>query len=190
MWYSPKTTTPVSAEPITLAQAKAQVRVDGADDDTLIQRLIGTARDHVEKVCGQYFAPRTVEVYCDGFCDLARVEVVPVTSITSIGYTDTAGADQFVDNTVYELRADGLDASIVLKPGKLWPAVLSGSRIKMIAVVGSSDVPPSVVHAMMLLIGAWYENREQTAIVGRSIVAELPQSVAVDALLINHRRGA
>ncbi|MDW5315012.1 head-tail connector protein [Rhizobium sp. PL01] len=189
MWYSPKTTTAVTAEPITLAQAKAQVRVEGADEDTLIGRLITAARDHVENVCGQYFAPRTIETYCDGFCDFARLEVVPVTSITAIDYSDTAGSAQVVDDTIYELRADGLDASIALKSGNVWPAILPGSRIKVTAVVGSSEVPASVVHAMMLLIGAWFENREQTAIVGRSIVAELPQSVAVDALLINHRRG-
>lgn len=186
MWYSPKTTVPVIAEPITLAQAKDQLRVEGSVEDILIGRLITTARDHVEKVCGQYFAPRTVEVYCDGFCDLARIEVVPVSDVTSIDYTDIAGASQTVADTVYELRSDGLDASIVLKPAQTWPVTQSGSRIKVTAVVGGAP-PPSVIHAMMLLIGAWYENREQTAI-GVS-VAELPETVAVDALLCNDRRG-
>jgi len=187
MWYSPKTTTPVGAEPITLVQAKAQIRVEGNDEDALINRLITTARDQAEKVCGQYFAARTVEVYCDGFCDFARIEVVPVTDVTSIDYIDTAGAAQVLDDAIYEVRADGLDASIVLKPGQTWPVIQPGSRIKMTAAVGSSAVPPTVIHAMMLYLGAWYENREQTAI-GVS-VADLPATVAIDALLCNDRRG-
>jgi uncharacterized phiE125 gp8 family phage protein len=187
MWYSPKTTTPVSVEPITLAQAKAQVRVQGTEDDTFIERLITTARDHVEKVCGQYFATRTIEVYCDSFCDLARIETVPVSEDVVISYQDIDGAPQDVDEDLYELRADGLDAALVLKAGQSWPAKQPGSRVKMTAEVGEGTPPPSVIHAMMLLIGAWYENREQTAI-GVS-VSELPGTVAVDALLCNDRRG-
>jgi uncharacterized phiE125 gp8 family phage protein len=188
MWYSPKTTTGVSSEPITLAEAKVQVRVGGAAEDTLIQRLITTARDHVEKVCGQYFAQRTVEVHCDAFCDFARLEVLPVITVSGIDYIDGAGAPQVLDDSIYDLRSDGLEASIITKPGNTWPTIQRGSRIKVTADVGVAGAPPTVVHAMMLLIGAWYDNREQTAI-GVS-VADLPETVAVDALLCNDRRGA
>ena len=38
-----------SATPITLAEAKTFLRIDTSDDDTLINTLIGAARDYFEE---------------------------------------------------------------------------------------------------------------------------------------------
>jgi hypothetical protein len=107
--------------------------------------------------------------------------------VTSIEYVNTAGTTQTLSTDVYELRAEGIEAAIVRKYNQVWPAIRPGSRITLTAVVGYATVPDDVKHAMLLLIGALFENREQT-VIGVS-VASLPGSVNVDAFLANHRRG-
>ncbi|QFP61893.1 head-tail connector protein [Brucella anthropi] len=195
MWYQPEIVTPVSAEPVTFGMAKQQCRAEIYDDDgniaasrddPLFQLLITSARDHVEKICGQFFAPCEVEAHCDGFADLARFDIAPVTEIVAINYVSVAGTAEILPASTYELRKDGLDASAVLKSGNAWPNKQAGSRIKVHMKVGTASPPPTVLRAMLLLIGAWYENREET-VIGVSI-GQLPTYVSVDALLCNNRR--
>lgn len=196
MWYPSTVAVAPTAEPVTLSEAKAHLRCDDRDndgnlvarpDDDLISGLIGAARDHVEKYCNARWAEQTILSECDGFADFERLPEGPLKSVTSISYVDTAGAEQTLDAAVYEAYKTGLEPSIGLKVGQIWPAIKSGSRITLTAVFGG-DAPPAIKVAILLFVGAWYENREETAI-GVS-VASLPSSVATDALLCNFRRGA
>lgn len=186
MWYPASITVAAAAEPVTLAEAKAQCRIDDTSSDTILGIQIAAARAHVEAYCGVRFAEQTVAIKCDNFDDFAWLPEAPVQSITSITYVDTAGATQTLADTVYEERFDGLSAEIVLKHGQTWPAIQPGSRITVTAVVGYEEVPESVKQAMLLLIGFWFENRE-TVNVG-NITTALP--FGTDALLANHRRNA
>jgi hypothetical protein len=65
-------TTPPAYEPITLAEAKAQLVVEHTADDTLIQTYIAAARDYVEKFLGRDLAERTWTWKFDRFpwCDI------------------------------------------------------------------------------------------------------------------------
>jgi uncharacterized phiE125 gp8 family phage protein len=188
MWYPATITEAASSEPVTLDEAKAQGIVDHTDDDALIERLIATARDHVEHYCGVRFASQTIEAKCDCFADLRRLPEAPVSSVTSITYVDVAGATQTLSTDVYELRKDGLEPSIALKIGQAWPAIQMGSRITLTAIVGYETAPPSVKHAMLMLVATWYAKRENI-LVGAT-VENLPMPAGVDALLCNYRRGA
>ncbi|WP_435656110.1 head-tail connector protein [Brucella pituitosa] len=195
MWYAPKVVTAVSQEPVTLGMARQQCRAERyADDgsiapdvdDDLFRLLISSARDHVENICGQFFAPCDVEANCDDFSDLRRIDVAPVKEVLAISYVSPDGADETFPVSDFELRSDGLDASIILKAGKNWPIKQNGSRVNVRLKVGNDNPAPTVIRAMLLLIGAWYENREET-VIGVSI-GQLPTFVSVDALLCNNRR--
>ncbi|WP_234838944.1 head-tail connector protein [Sinorhizobium meliloti] len=155
--------------------------MDFADDDADIDLLVKSARDNIEKYCNVRFASQTVEMKCDGFCDLQRLPEAPVSSVTSIKYIDADGVEQTLADSVYELRADGLEAEIVTKYGQQWPPIRLGSRITVTAVVGYAAAPPAVKHAALLWIADAYENREN---------AKLEDWTALDALLCNFRRGA
>ncbi|HYE49584.1 MAG TPA: head-tail connector protein [Azospirillaceae bacterium] len=186
MWYPATITGAVEAEPITTAEAKAHLRVDGAAEDSLIAGLVAAARAHAEAYCGARLATQTVAMKCDGFADLGRLPEAPVQSVASVTYVDTSGDTQTLATSVYELRSDGLEAALVLKYGQAWPATRMGSRITVTAVVGYATLPKDIRHALLLLIGHWYVAREAVNI--GNIVNELPLGVA--ALLCNHRRGA
>lgn len=181
MWYPAKVTVAPANLPVTVDEVRARLRIDAADDESDVELLIGAATDHVEKYCNTPLVSRTVEVKCDSFADMAYLPVAPVSAMTSIVYTDTAGAEQTLPDTVYELRADGLVASVVLKPTQVWPTVQANSRITVTATVGYAEVPPAVKHAILLYIGDAYAVRENGA---------TPSWTAFDSLLSNYRRGA
>ncbi|RUW47285.1 hypothetical protein EOA32_29210 [Mesorhizobium sp. M1A.F.Ca.ET.072.01.1.1] len=174
MWYPAKVTTPATAEPVTLAEAKRHARVDSTDDDDYLTSLIAVARSHVEKYCGTYLATQTIVAKADAWTDFARLPVYPVQSITAIAYVDANGDAQTLADTVYELR----DAAVVLKYGQVWPSTQSGSLITLTAVVGATSVEPAVKHAMLLRIADLYETRESGDESGWT---------SFDSLLSNHR---
>jgi uncharacterized phiE125 gp8 family phage protein len=154
--------------------------IDGNDGDAEIAFLISAARAFVEKYCGTRLVTQTIEIKCDGFADFVRLPDGPIQSVVSIGYVDASGDAQTLSGDIFELRADGLEACIVLKPGQSWPAVQRGSRILVQLVAGYADVPADIKHALLLHVGANHEQRENST-------ASL--WTAVDALLCNHRRG-
>ena len=183
-WYPHTVTVAAAAEPVTLAEAKAQCRVDGSDEDTLIGGIIKSARAYVEDYTGTITTSRTVAVKCDSFADFAHFPVVPLASVSSVSYVDGAGATQTLAASVYEVRADGLQASLALKSGQSWPSIQSGSRITVTAVVGGTT-DDAVKLAILLLVSDYYDHRGNTAF-GTNQPTELPH--AVTALLANHRR--
>jgi uncharacterized phiE125 gp8 family phage protein len=185
MWNTPTVVVAPAVEPVTLAEAKIQCRVD--DDDTSfdddLNHLVKAARVHAEYYCGVYFATQTVRAQCDSFIDMARLPMAPVQSVSSIAYIDTAGDPQTVAAETFSLRQDAFEPAIRIKRGQTWPAIEIGSRITLEAVVGG--VPDDDVrHAMKMLVAHWFVTRE--AVIIGTITANVP--ISVDALLANHRR--
>jgi len=180
-WYPPVVIVPAADEPVSLVEAKAHTRVDGDYDDTWLNNTIAAARAHVEAYCGTPLVSRTVALKCDSFQDFALLSLAPVLSISAITYTDKAAGTQTLSDDVYELRSEGLTASIVLQYGRSWPMIQSGSRITVTAEAGYSVIPEDIKHAMLLLIGHWYRYREA----GDRDVLDIPHGV--ESLLANHR---
>lgn len=174
MWHPPTVTIAPTSEPVSLVEARRQVRVDFDDDDATLTELIATARNHVEKYCSAYLATQTVAVQTDSWCDLAHLPVRPAQSVTSIAYVDTNGANQTVATTVYELRGD----AIVLKFGQVWPPMQHGSLLTLTAVVGFASVEPAVKHAILVRLADLYESRESS---------DDSAWTSFDSLLSNHR---
>lgn len=181
MWYPPIVTVAPTSEPVTLAEAKLHLRVDGTDEDALISGLIAAARDYVDSYTGTFTAPCTAQVRCDSFADFTNAPILPLGAVTGVSYVATDGTSQILASSVYEARSDGLRASIALKAGQSWPAIQPDSRITVTATVGYATVPPSIKQAILLLIGDWYANRENSG----DGMTEAPH--AVSALLANYR---
>ncbi len=56
-----------AAEPVTLAEAKAHLRLEGALDDLYVSALISTARRYVEQVCWRGIVTQSYEVVAPSF---------------------------------------------------------------------------------------------------------------------------
>ena len=155
MWYPAVTLpSPAIVEPVTLAQARRQCGVTSGDTsfDDELTRQIAAQRAHIEKYCSIKVPKQSISVKCDSFRDFSRFPTAPIISVASIGYVDLDGADQIVDPAVYEMRADGLTVSIVLRHGQRWPDALSGSRITVVAIAGYDPPEPDLVAAILLRI--------------------------------------
>lgn len=175
-----------TTEPLTTAEAKKHLRVDIADDDTYIDALVAAARQYAETATNRQFVSATWDAIWDWFPPFFTLRKPPLQSVTSIIYLDSAGASQTLSSSEYQVITSREPGEVHLAPTSSWPTTESGRldavTVKYIAGYGAaSAVPDGIKQAILLLVGAWYENREQ--IVVGAVVNELKGSVAADSLL-------
>lgn len=157
-------TTAVASEIVTSNEVKANSRIDGTDDDTLIGTLISAARAAAEQATQQAIGSQTRKLLTSSFCDLYLHP--PVTSITSITYTDVDGASQTLSSSVYYLDESGLWPVVRLKTGQSWPSLYSQRGVVAVTYVcgyTSATAPQDLKRWVIMAAGAMYENRETDA---------------------------
>jgi uncharacterized phiE125 gp8 family phage protein len=173
---------------ISLAEAKAFLRVDSDydDDDAYITSLIGVATNVVEQFTRRRLITQTYNIYYDEFPPYMDLQVGNVASVTHVKYYDT-------DNTLQTLDTSEYDVDIRVKPGRIYQAedgnfpntYERANSVEVEFIVGSaaSDVEDAIKQAMYIVIGRYYENR-QDVVMGTQ-VNELP--LMVEHLLTPYR---
>jgi uncharacterized phiE125 gp8 family phage protein len=181
-----------AAEPVSVSEAKSHLRVDIADDDTLIGTLITAARVHVEQHVKRALVSQTWDLVLNRFPPgpEIRLPLPPLASVTSISYTDEDGGAGVVSSSDYVVDTDREPGRVVLKNGKAWPAVIlreaAGVRVRFVAGYGAAAaVPVPIKQAILLLVGTLYENREDTLVAQGVTVMRIP--FGVEALLMPYR---
>jgi len=184
--HSQVTVAPAS-EPVTLAEAKAHLRVNHANDDASIDGLIVAAREWVEAFTGRSLVTQTRTYVLDGFPvedDFIALPGSPIQSVTLVSYVDAAGATQTWGAANYVVDSTADPGGIFLAYGASWPDTRDQRHAVTITyVAGYTIVPQRIKQAMLLIIGELYARRE-LAIVGAAI-NEVP--FAVQALLTPFR---
>lgn len=156
-------------EPITLAEAKLHLRVTSSAEDALLTDLIQAAREYCEMVSKRSFVTRTYDLALDAFpcCGYIKLPAPPVQSITSVTYVDSTGATQTMSSDDYYLANP--EGNLVLGYGKSWPSAIlrpqNAITVRYVAGYGAaSAVPAWVKHAIKLMVGHWYMNREEVVL--------------------------
>ena len=181
-------TAPV-AEPITLTDTKLHLREESAAQDALITSLIVAVRGDAEGFTRRAFLTQTWRLSIDGFpCSgIIRLPMPPLVSVTSIKYTDLAGAEQTLAANQYVVDVASLPGRIHRAYDITWPSTRPEANcVRVEFVCGFGDaaaVPEGIKAAMKLFIGHLYENREAINI--GDIVNEIP--MGYQALLWPHR---
>jgi len=176
--------TPAASQPVTLAEAKAQCRVLSNDEDIYLEGLIAAATAHVEKQTGRAILPQTWRLTLDRFVDEITLPQSPLRSVASVTYLPPVGAAQTLASSVYTVDTTSTPGRIVLAPDQDWPETLDSVNAVVIDYdAGYTTAPAPLKHAILLLAGHWFENRE--AVNMGNITSELP--MAVNALLTNFR---
>lgn len=173
-----------ASEPITLVEAKAHLRVDFADDDTLIGAFLTAARQTAEAYTWRAFYTTTFDLFLDAFpgCDRITLPRPPLASVTGVYYTPDGSSEQTFASSNYHVDTAGEPGGVVLKTGYTWPSdtlqAVNGVRVRFVAGWASTaNIPATLVHGVKLLLGHLYENREGI-VVGQGIsLAELPMGI-------------
>lgn len=183
-----------AARILSLADAKAHLRVDSDADDSLIESYILAAERHLDGYSGILGRPLITQTWRAQWQTWpAHYLALPFPDIESVivEYHDTDNTLQTLPSGQYRLIEGARGGMLEWDDSFSAPSLYSRSdavRVDMVCGYGASsnELPADIVHAVKLLIGAWYENRENTAI-GVS-VTELPSSVNLDGLLYKYRR--
>lgn len=183
-----------ATEPVTTAELRDWVRVDGSGHDTLLASLGAAARALCESLTGRAFVTQTWRLSLDAFPwpggwqvvrtpalwpdprATIRLPKAPLQSVSAVTYYDMAGDLQTLAATVYDVDAAHDPGRITLALGQTWPVTrpMPGAvRVQFVAGYGAAaSVPDAVKTAIKLTVGQWFENRE--AAVTGTIATELP----------------
>lgn len=157
--------TPPAVEPVSLADAKAHLRLETTTEDDYVSALIVAARLHVETAIRRVLVDQTWRVYLDAWPrdGVVDLPVGPVRSIASVTVYDADGHPSLLSSVAWRLDAASQPARLALlgtgpTPGR----VLNGIEIDLVAGFGPSgiSVPQPLKLAIMTLVARWYENRE------------------------------
>jgi uncharacterized phiE125 gp8 family phage protein len=180
-----KQTVAPTGEPVSTADAKTHLRYDSSDSDAYIDTLVATARGLVEAQTGRQLIKATFEQRMDAFpnsTDAIFLAVAPLNAFTQLDYTDGDGASQTWAASKYDVDTGSDHQPGRIKPayGEVWP----GTRKEINAVTLTYDagyanaaaVPVDLVHAVKLLVGHWWANRESVVLEQGMVQLEVKQA--------------
>lgn len=188
-WTSPVTTVAPIGVAVVTADALAHLVADSSDTSRVAIQ-VADAVDMVEGYCSTRLLTQTVTLQR---ADLAPVMPLPIGPVQTVAltYLDANGASQTLPTGLYALvGACTLEPRIERLKGQQWPALLAHpTAVTLAAVVGygndASKVPGKVRRAILLLVGDFYANREDTVAERGVVPATLPNGVT--QLLANER---
>ncbi|PYE88386.1 head-tail connector protein [Phyllobacterium leguminum] len=154
--------TPPAVEPVTLADARAFLKISSTSEDALLSQLIRTAREVVEAQTGLALINQTWRLHLDRWPRSGRValfrypvrEVVEVTAYAPDGTPVIIGANE------RHLHQGSRPQRLYLSQRSGSPS-LGGLEIDFIAGFGETgaDVPDALKHAILTLTAHFYEFR-------------------------------
>jgi uncharacterized phiE125 gp8 family phage protein len=161
------TVAPPAAEPLTLAEVKAHLRLDGAVEDDLLTALIVAARAHCEALTGLSLITRSLRLYLDGWPETGVIQIAsgPVQTVENVTVYDASGAASSVSLSGHVLDAASVPARLVLAETPAPGRALNGIEIDFAAGFGETgaDVPDALRRAMLMHVALMYELRGAVA---------------------------
>ena len=181
-------TEPVN-EPVTLVEAKAYLRVDNTDEDTLIGTLITAARQWVESYLDRALILRQLVLRLDTFPVEIELPQPPLstfgtTTAVSVTYTLETGTTATLSSSEYRIDRTSTPGVLRQNYSGSWPGHLNDYNsiaVTYWAGYGSDegDIPPAIKNAILLMVGHLFENR--TAVVTNTNTK--PIEFALESLL-------
>ena len=150
--------TDLTTEPVTLQEAKDYMRISSNAEDDLIEELITSARERMEKFTGLSLGEKTLKAYWLYFHTPAEIPYGPVTDVISV----------VDDNDVaLEYTARGLQYKVL--------EAYSTQGVLVEYQAGFAVVPKGLKLAILKQVSTDYENRENY------VVGEMAFELSSDA---------
>jgi uncharacterized phiE125 gp8 family phage protein len=153
-----------ASEPVTLAQAKTYLRIDGTTEDTIITDMIVASRMTAENWLRRSLINQVWKLgYDDMLPESVYLPMGPVNSITSVTIINRDASTQAVNSTGYYLNT--------AKTALMFDSAPGGFHIEIVYNAGysadASGVPMPIRQGMLSHIASMYDSRgeqEQNAI--------------------------
>lgn len=186
-----------AVEPLTIAEAKLHLRVDISEDDAYIGTMITAAREWVESyldrtlVATQWIL-RTAEFPAEEL-ELPRPPMISSGTATAVivTYTLADASTATLSSAAYRVDRNSTPGNVSPVINGTWPsgAIDDDNAVSVTYWAGygptGADVPATIRHAMLMLIGHWYEQR--SAVLTGTI--SKPLEFALESLLAANNWG-
>ena len=176
-------------EPVSLAEAKAWLKLDTNEEDDLVGALVTSARLVVESVTRRLILTQAWRFVLDEWPPGKNIDIpfAPFQSLTAIRVYDAANAVQTLAPALYRVEAAPERARVAFAEAPAAPGRASAG-IEIDVVFGYGDAPASAPaplrQAIKLLAARWFEDRGDAF--ADPAGAQLPAAVA--ALVGPYRR--
>lgn len=156
-----------SAEPVSVAELKAFVRIERGDEDELIARLLTAAREAVERETGMLLARRAFRLVLDAVPPDGIVAAGrrPLRTVREVRAYDAAGAERLADAVLVRIEGDRFAIAPELRDAAL--------EIEFEA--GTDAAPEALRQAVLRIAAGSYETR---GLVGEAMQPALVPSFA------------
>jgi uncharacterized phiE125 gp8 family phage protein len=192
----PHLVTPASVACVSVAEAKAHLRVDHSGDDALIEGAIAAAVQHLDGYGGILGRALMRQDWCQftTFWPTApslNLVLAPVSSIVSVVARAGDGESVTLDPASYRLVGGaGISPRLLLCPDATLPTlsyVPDAVAVTFRAGYGEAadKLPPALKSAILLMTGDLYRFRDTVAL---SAASAVPMSTTVDRLIAPFRR--
>jgi uncharacterized phiE125 gp8 family phage protein len=173
---------PPLAEPVSLAEAKAHLRVTHNEEDALIGALIASARRVAEARTGLSFITQDWICFRDGWPEQGVIEIplAPVLSVEELAVYGEDDQKAVIEPSHYVVDAASRPARLMLRGSRQWQRPgrqLNGIGIRVRVGYGTApgNVPAPLRQAVLMLVAHYYAGR------GEDTRPAMP--VSLDALL-------
>jgi uncharacterized phiE125 gp8 family phage protein len=171
--YGLRCTAGPEIEPVTLAEAKAHLFINGSDADADITAKIEEARQDAEDECnGRAFITQTWTLTLDRFpwvTDPIYLPIPPCLLVEAVRFIDLDGVLKSLSPGLWVASPQSEPARITPKPGTTWPAtdLLRPESVQVQFKAGYGDlgvnVPAPLRAAIKLILGDKWRNRGDEA---------------------------
>lgn len=206
-------TTPPQREPLEIDDVKTHLRVDGDDENALIEFLIAGAREYAEKFTRRSFLTQTWTLTLDEFpgrhffpwfvdggfnrrleykrhheANVIRLEYCPVQTISFIKYYDPFGNLVTMDPTAFQFANNTeIEPRIVPAPLTTWSPTQTGrlEAVQIQYVAGYGDTPDTVPQPLKnaMLLHIGTAYQNRESSIVGPNSADLPSDNRVDQML-------
>ena len=151
--------------PLSLKEIKQHGRIDHDEDDFLNAVLMAVTR-HCEQYLRKVLITQQWKATFDCFENIMDLPNPPIQQIDSVEYYDQDDALQTLASSVYLLNKT--KSTLVLAYNQQWPSVVNKENAISVTYTSGygddpADVPEDIRWGMRLLVGHFYENRENSA---------------------------
>ena len=165
------------AEPITLAEAKAHLKVTHSSQDDYIGALITAAREQIAGIngwLGRCLVEETFDLKLDFFPACIAIPVAPLRSVTSITYLDSEGDSQTLAPSLYQVSGIGASMGGAIQPAyeQGWPTTRDEPEAVTVRFAAgypsdglspedlAANVPAPVKEALKLLVKQAFDDKD------------------------------